>query len=124
MTPEQKTTLIALCERLSPGDVATLLRFAEFLANGPVAAVTPPPAAVAEIPEPVELPRPDGESVVAAVKRLSQTYFMLDKKAMLNVTSGLVTQHIIQGRDAGEVIDELEELFRQRYQQLKQGEPD
>jgi hypothetical protein len=119
MTPEQKTTLTALCERLSPGDVATLLRFAEFLANGPGAAVTPP-TAFAELPEPEEIPRPDNESVVAAVKRLSRTYFMLDKKAMLNATSELV----IQGRDGGEVIDELEALFRQRYQQLKQGEPD
>ena len=47
---------------------------------------------------------------------------MLDKKQMLGVTSDLVTQHILQGRDAAEVIDELEDLFTQHYQQLKQDE--
>jgi hypothetical protein len=46
---------------------------------------------------------------------------MLDKTKMLGVTSDLVTQHIVQGRDAAEVIDELERLFEAHYRELKQS---
>jgi hypothetical protein len=55
--------------------------------------------------------------VVAAIKRLSQTYFMLDKTRMLGHTSGLMTQHIMAGREAREVIDELEAIFRREYEE-------
>ena len=75
-----------------------------------------------EIPEPEVIPRPQDEKVVAAVKRLSKTYFMLDKKKMLGVTSDLVTQHLLHGRDALEVIDELERVFEENYLQMKQGD--
>jgi hypothetical protein len=104
-------------------------RFAEFLLSRPgsapalLPAATQPPAAAApaEVPPPEAIPRPDDEKVVAAVKRLSKTYYMLDKKTMLGVTSDLVTQHILHGREAVEVIDELESLFEQQYRQLKAG---
>lgn len=126
MTPEQKEAFIELVEKLSVADQATLVRFAEFLSSQPTdsaadSVATTAASAPAEAPEPEYLPRPAEEKVVAAVKRLSQTYFMLDKKKMLGVTSDLVTQHVLQGRGAVEVIDELEELFSRHYQQLKQG---
>jgi hypothetical protein len=125
MTPEQKDTLLGLCERLSSKDLATLTRFAEFLLSERGAAAESPPAGVpAPIPVPKSIPRPDHETVVAAIKRLSQTYFMLDKKEMLGVTSDMVMQHILHGRDASDVIDELEAMFRQHYTQLKQGDTD
>jgi hypothetical protein len=125
MTPEQKDTFINLVEKLSAADQATLLRFAEFLSNpssnSPAQAVSTAAAPTSvDIPEPKVIPRPAEERVVAAVKRLSTTYFMLDKKKMLGVTSDLVTQHVLQGRDAVEVIDELEDVFHQHYRQLKQ----
>ncbi len=72
--------------------------------------------------EPLDIPRPAEESVIAAVKRLSATYPMLNKDTMLHETSALVAQHLVQGRDAREVIDELEEIFRQRYQSLQQDD--
>ncbi len=125
MTPEQRDALLGLCERLSASDLATLTRFAEFLLSergaasaGPASGVSAPAA----IPDPESIPRPDNEKVVAAVKRLSKTYFMLDKKKMLGVTSDLVTQHIVQGRDASTVIDELEDVFQQYYRRLKQDD--
>jgi len=127
MTPEQKDVFIDLVESLPAADQAALLRFAEFLSSqagvAPSTSVSgsPEPAAI-EVPEPEIIPRPAGEKVVAAVKRLSRSYFMLDKKKMLGATSDLVTQHVIQGRDAGDVIDELERLFSQYYLDLKQGE--
>lgn len=128
MTPQQKDALVTLLEQLSAADLEALTRFAEFLLSRGAGAPVQAPAGVvpsaAEVPEPNVIPRPEGEKVVAAVKRLSQTYFMLDKKKMLGVTSDLVTQHILHGREAGEVIDELESLFEQHYRQLTQDGPD
>jgi hypothetical protein len=39
---------------------------------------------------------------------------------MLGATSDLVTQHVVQGREAAEVIDELETLFADHYRALQQ----
>ena len=129
MTPEQKDTFFNLIEGLSAVDQAAVISFAEFLSsrNGSLPLTVPgfsEPALPVEIPEPESIPRPEDEKVVAAVKRLSKTYFMLDKKKMLGETSDLVTQHIIQRRDVVEVIDELEAVFSREYQLLKDGEPD
>ena len=44
---------------------------------------------------------------------------MLDKAELLNETSVLMTQHIMQGRPADEVIDELEHVFLNHYQKLR-----
>ncbi len=98
--------------RSLPDEVATqLLDYAEFLAaKYRTEADT--------VPEPEAMPRPEKESVVAAVKRLSATYFMIDKDALLDQTASLVSQHMLQGRNAVEVIDELEALFRKQYDTL------
>jgi hypothetical protein len=69
-----------------------------------------------EIIEPQEIPRPENESVIKAIQRLSQSYHMLDKDELFNETSTLMTQHIMNGRDVVEVIDELEDLFQQHYE--------
>ena len=129
MTPEQKDAFFNLVDGLSAVDQAAVISFAEFLSsrNGSLSLTVPgffEPAPPVEIPEPESIPRPEDEKVVAAVKRLSKTYFMLDKKKMLGETSDLVTQHIIQRRDVVEVIDELEAVFSREYQLLKDGEPD
>jgi len=67
---------------------------------------------------PKDIPRPESESVVLAMRRLSDTYFMLDKDELLNDASSLMSQHILQGRDSIEVIDELETLFQKFYNDL------
>jgi hypothetical protein len=124
MNRQQKENFISVFEKLSDADQAAVSSFAEFLSSRAKASepsVDIVQAAPATVPDPEAIPRPDDERVVAAVKRLSSTYFMLDKKKMLGVTSDLLTQHVVQGREAIEVIDELEELFRQHYLQLKQG---
>ena len=58
--------------------------------------------------------------MVVAIKRLRATYPMLDPAKLLNETHDLMTQHVMQGRKAAEVIDELEVLFRRYYEQLAQ----
>lgn len=115
--------LLTLFRELPTADQASLLAFAEFLRSRagsvPIARPVPPAAKPAPLPDPEPIPRPDQESVVKAVKRLSQTYPMLDKSKMLTDTSALVMQHVVQGRDAVEVIDELELVFQRHYQRLK-----
>lgn len=117
--------LLGLFRTLDAGDQATLLAFAEFLGSRS-AGLAPAPAGQDDtvatertFPEPEPIPRPENESVVAAVKRLSRTYHMIEKRHMLNETSALVAQHVMQGRDAVEVIDELELVFQRRYEELK-----
>ena len=117
MTPEQ-TRLQELFAALSPPDRDSLLAFAEFLQARALPSHVPqtaPSPAQARKPSPQDIPRPDQESVVAALKRLSATYPMLDKNKLLTDTSGLVTQHIMQRRDPIEVIDELEAIFISHY---------
>lgn len=110
-TPVEKR-LLAVVRELSKTDADSVLAFAEFLQQRGEALPR-------EIPPPQPIERPTQESVVKAVKRLAATYPMIDRAKMLNETSVLVSQHVMQGRDAVEVIDELEILFRSHYEKLK-----
>jgi len=111
--------LAEIVNRLPAAQAAALLEFAEFLLirHGGTGAEAAPSAA-AEIPAPLDIPRPAEESVVKAVKRLRATYPMLDARKLLNETSAIMTQHVMQGRDKVEVIEELEILFRSHYEKL------
>jgi hypothetical protein len=125
MDQKQQKKILGILGRLSAADQQSVTSFAEFLLSRAQSdtAVSPSPSTTAvDIPEPKLVPRPKDERVVAAVKRLSKAYFMLDKSKMLGVTSDLVTQHILQGREAADVIDELEKVFADHYRQLKQDD--
>ena len=108
--------LTTLFRELSAADRATLLAFADFLTRR---APTEPDETVAREPQP--LARPANESVVGAIKRLSHTYDMLDHGLLLNETTALMSAHVLQGRAAAEVIDELEALFDRHYQTYRDG---
>lgn len=113
--------LLAIWRQLGAGERNTLLAFAEFLQQrGAIAEPRPVPSAPPGIPEPEAIERPAAESVVAALKRLSKTYPMLDKSEMLSATSDLVATHIMQGTEAGPLIDRLEEIFSEHYRQLRE----
>lgn len=68
--------------------------------------------------EPLQIPRQDNETVVGAIKRMKRTYPMIDSMKVFSVASNLMTEHMINGRDAEEVINEIEQLFEQTYQEL------
>ena len=105
--------LLAVVARLDDRRRASLLDYARFLeqqVGGGAEA-----EAVAE--EPLGLPRPQEETVVAAIRRLSQNYPMLDKEPLLHQASALMTAHVMHGREAREVIDELEQLFAAAFVQ-------
>jgi hypothetical protein len=111
--PKAEADLVRLFRRLPSNERSTLLSFAEFLVqrSGLPENITPKPA-----------PRPETESVVAAIKRLSAGYPMLDRAKMLHETAGLMSEHLLQGRPADEVIDALELVFQRHYEQQFGGE--
>jgi len=127
---EQEQSLLDIYRQLSEHDAHSLVRFAEFLAGYEVTAAnivdheasalstTTETATVPTtdaIPQPEAIARPEQEKVVDALKRLSATYPMLDKKMLLDKASELVTQHVMFGKPAKIVIDEIEEMFSKAY---------
>ncbi len=108
-----RESLLASFDRLDEQGRQSLLDYAAFLLQRHAA-----PASEPGVPEPELLPRPEGESVVKAIKRLSSSYFMLDRSSIFHQTSALMSEHILQGRPADEVIDDLEQLFAREYQKL------
>jgi len=103
--------LIEIFEYIPEHDQKTLMEFAEFLKSR-----APEPEPV--ITEPVDIPRPAEESVVAAIKRLTATYPLIERSLMFNATSDLMMQHMMKGRAATSIIDELEELFEKKLKML------
>jgi len=111
MSKKSETKLLNQFKDLPEESQKSLLDFCDFLsAQNPVSDKT--------IPPPKDISRPPDESVVLAMRRLSDTYFMLNKDSLLHEASGLMSQHILQGREAVEVIDELEVLFNKFYTEL------
>jgi len=113
--------LLEIFGALDASGRSMLLAFAEFLRTR-AGSVTPPVAAArsavqgrAESAALVPIPRPEKETVVAAIKRLRRTYSMLGRNAMLNEVYTLMNQHVLEGRPAQEVIDELEQAFERCY---------
>lgn len=108
MTREERE-LLRLYRMLPARERGSLIDYAGYLAEQ----AGNEPTLVAEK---VPIPRPSEESVVAAIKRLTATYPMLEPEQLLNDTAGLMTQHVTQGRSAVEVIDELERMFLSAYE--------
>ena len=106
--------LVALYNRLETSGQETLLAFAEFLslrnADGDI------PEVILEKPQ--IIPRPETETVVAAIKRLSASYPMLEKPQLLNEASAIMTKHVMQGHELENAIDELEALFLRFYEEM------
>ena len=73
-----------------------------------------------EIQPPDNIPRPEQETVVGAIKRLKTTYFMVESMSVFSEASSLMTDHMVKGRDVAEVIDEMEVLFEDAYKKLVQ----
>ena len=104
--------LLDLFDQLAPEQQDGLIAFAEFLGGGV-------PNTTGTASEPVAIPRPDGERVTMAIRRLLRTYPMLDCKRLMAEASQFMAQHALNGRPAVEVIDELEKVFARHYEQHK-----
>ena len=73
-----------------------------------------------EVQAPDDIPRPEQETVVGAIKRLKATYHMIGSMSIFSEASALMTDHMVKGRDVVEVIDEMEVLFEDAYKKLEQ----
>lgn len=104
--------LLQAWRSLPEGGRASLLDYAEFLQQRQGVASTA--EAVPQVP--LDIPRPSEESVIKAVRRLNATYPMLERDhSLLNDVSAQMTRHLIHGEKAASVIDQLELIFRQKY---------
>ena len=103
--------LAELYDSLNDESRASLFDYAEFL-------VSRGGMVEREIGDPLEIPRPEEETVVGAIKRLKQTYPMIESMSVFSEASSLMTEHMINGRDATEVIDDMEKLFEEFYTRL------
>ncbi|HIE32782.1 MAG TPA: Crp/Fnr family transcriptional regulator [Thermodesulfobacteriaceae bacterium] len=115
--PREQRLLLRLFSRLDAPHRASLHAFAEFLCQqqeqeeqGNASSVAP------EIQVPEDIPRPEEESVVAAMRRLTATFPMVNRDALLDRATALMTSHMLQGQPVAQVIDELEVLFDEHYQ--------
>ncbi len=111
---DEAQELARLYQAIDDAGRDTLLAFARFLAGRQ--------PRVVEVAEPQWIPPVEGESVVAALKRLKASYPMLDASRLLHQSSALLSEHLMQGRERLEVIEELELLFQRHYRALR--EPD
>ena len=109
----QEKELLRAFRELPDEQKKSLMDYAEFLASR-----TPQVMGAQEeaSTEPLPIERPAQESVIKAVRRLMATYPMLDRSKLLNDTSGFITQHVIHGKPAVEVIDEMEVFFARHYE--------
>jgi len=105
-----KNRLAEIAGLLSQDEQAALLEYAEFMLSRSDHAKT------LTMCDPVDIPRPEDETVVAAMRRLSDTYPMLNKDKILHEAAGLMSEHVMQGREANIVIDELQILFQRHFE--------
>jgi len=110
VNPSAKT-LAEIFDYLPEKDQLTLFEFAAFLKSR-----APEPESAQK--EPLGIPRPEEESVVAAVKRLKQNYPMLKQKELLHEVSSHMMDHMMKGKIAVDVIDDLEDLFETKFKQM------
>lgn len=102
-----------MLESLESKDQEMVMAFVEFLA------ARKPDSRRSQATLPVQIARPAEESVVKAIQRLRATYPMLEAGKLLNETSAFMAQHVMQGRPAEEVIDDLEAAFAEQYRLYK-----
>ncbi len=109
--PSIQRQLEQILDTLPEAEQQSVLSFAQFLQSQ-----QPDINQVSQMP--VDIERPDEESVVAAIRRLSKSYPMVDKQSIFDRTSAVMTGHIMQEVSAQESIDQLEQLFFEAYEAL------
>ena len=108
--------LLRTSRKLDDAQRDQLLTFGEFLVSRKKEAVA---GASAALSEPLPTPARDEETVVGAIKRLRESYYMLDAKVMLNDTASVMSKHAVGGLPAEAAIVELESLFLRHYERYR-----
>lgn len=108
--PDEEKVLLKNFRQLPKTQQQTLLDYAEFLSQRYAIEAEP----VAD--HPLDIPRPQEESVIKAVKRLSKTYPMLDSTKLFEKTSSFMMRNLMHGEACASLIDEMEIFFEEHYQ--------
>ena len=112
MSDDIEQALLKAFRQMTPTARSTLVDFADFLSQRYPVAVTPVSEQSLQVPRPVE------ESVIAAIRRMAKTYPMLNSDNVFSAATTLMTRHVMGQQAAVEVIDELEVMFKARYDDL------
>jgi len=105
--------LLNIFGQLPPEQQDKLIEFAEFLAVGETGSGNSASG------EPKVALRPRNETVTMAIRRLVSTYPMLDRRQLMGEASQCLAEHALHGRQAREVIDELEIVFARHFERHK-----
>jgi gentisate 1,2-dioxygenase len=116
----EERALSKMYKELDSNHRQTLLSFANFLVQQQEEQSATPQEKIADL-RPLNIPRPKKESVIKAIRRLSANYPMIDTDTLFDSISKLMTSHIMEGRSAEIVIDDLQELFKNQYAELSNG---
>jgi hypothetical protein len=115
---KKERELCKFYKTLGDNERETLLSFAEFLSVKYTASeATEEVDGVLQLPILIEAP--ENESVIKGIKRLKASYFMIDDENLLHEVSALMSEHVMKGVSAHEVIQKVEAVFKKFYQQYK-----
>lgn len=106
----QEQALLKKFRLLPEAQKKALNDYAEFLSQRYAEEPEPVPQ------QPVDIPRPQQETLIKAIRRLSKTYPMLDSKELFEKTSTYMTRNLMHGEDNDVLIDEMEVFFKECYQ--------
>ncbi len=106
--------IISCFNYLDTDNKKTIIKFAKFLQEDKPQKIEP-----TDVGEPKNIKRPDTESVISAIKRLRQTYPMLNPDSLMNEVSTQMSAHLVRGKTAVDAIDELEIVFNRKYMEIK-----
>lgn len=104
--------ILNLFKSLSEEDKTSIKSYLEFLSQKTIKKAETPAT-------PLNIPRPENETVVGAIKRLKKTYPMLESTKLLNHASEILTSHLLKGKKKEDAIVELEEYFQKSFDELK-----
>ena len=113
MSDDIEQALLKAFGRMTPSAQCTLVDFADYLSRRHSV------AAPSISQQPLQVPRPVEESVIAAIQRLAKTYPMIDSDNVFSAATTLMTRHVMGQQATVEVIDELEAMFKARYDDLQ-----
>ena len=116
---EKEQNLITIFKQLNDTDQASVLSFTEFLSSKS----KHQPGYKTEpmvLEKPLDMPRPEDEKVVIAIKRLSATYPMIKSSSVLDHAAKVMTDHMMHGKETKQAINELELLFSEHYEKYCQ----
>ena len=106
-----ESKLLEIFETLNNERQNSLIDYASFLqSKGDLA--------IKEVVAKVDIERPATETVVGAIKRLKLTYPMIESMSIFSAASSLMTEHMVNGRDSVEVINEMQVLFEEFYTEI------